>query len=177
MGGGLRTPASHTPLENTPQNQVVWPVPHTNALTQAVSTNVRVKVFMQITNETTDVWFPPYCLQGLAPGSTSCDTNTGAVYTGSPNWTSVTFKVTGALQNDYARDRWVPLRWFVFGPLSFDADDCTAVIEVDDPFTTASPAYSQGWFRYPGTPVFYSWTIDEERQPQSTEMLKKDSTY
>ena len=93
----------------------------------------------------------------------------------------MTFKVTGALQNSYADNTWVPLRWFVFGPGSFGApgtpNEYKATIEIDDPFTKSSPAYSEGWYDYPGTPVFYSWTIDESRKPQSAEMLKQDSTY
>ena len=134
-----------------------------------------------MTNENSNVCYPPDHLQGLEPGSTSYDSASGTTYTGSPNWTSVTFKVTGALQNGYANNTWVPLRWFVFGPDSFGApgtpDAYTATIEVSDPFTTYSPAYDEGWYDYIGSPVFYSWQIDESRRPRSVEMLKKDSTY
>ena len=174
MGGGLVDPGQHV-------SQPVEPVLHTNSLTHAVYTNVRVKVFLQLTNENSNVCYPPDHLQGLAPGSTSYDSGSGVAYTGSPNWTSVTFKVTGALQNGSANNTWIPLRWFVFGPDSFGAKGTpgayTATIEISDPFTKSSPAYSEGWYDYPGTPVFYSWQIDEARRPQSVEMLKKDSTY
>ena len=173
MGGGLQPPGSQGRLP-------VEPVYH-NRPDVGLVTNVRMTVFLQITNDESGVCYAPNHLQGLEPGSTSYDSESGVVYTGSPNWTSVTFKVTGALQNSYADNTWVPLRWFVFGPDSFGApgtpEEYTATIEIDDPFTKSSPAYTEGWRDYPGTPVFYSWSIDERRRPQSVEMLKKDSTY
>ncbi len=156
-------------------NQPAVPVVHTNALDGSVMTNDRVCVFLQLTNEHSNVCYPPRYLQGLEPGSTSEN------YTGTPNWTSVTFKVTGALQNDIANDKWIPLRWFVFGPESFgqpgDPDEYTAVIEITDPHSRASPAYVEGWADYPNAKVFYRWNLDESRRPQTIEMLKKDSTY
>ncbi|MCQ2391654.1 MAG: hypothetical protein MJ240_09550 [Kiritimatiellae bacterium] len=160
MGGGLVDPS-------LPISQPCEPVLYTNALTGAVSTNVRVSVVLQLTNEVSGAWHAPKYLQGLEPGSRS-DT-----YTGRPNWTSVTFKVTGALQNGIANNTWVPLRWFVFGPDSFDAETCTATIEITDPFSKASPAEHERWSDYPGKPVFYSWQLDESRSNYSTEMLKK----
>ena len=48
---------------------------------------------------------------------------------------------------------------------------------IGDPFALSSSAGRAGWHDYPGTPVFYSWQIDEVRRPQSVEMLKEDSTY
>ena len=153
-----------------PNSQPVTPVERINSLTGEKYTNVQVKIFMQLTNKNSNVCYAPDHLQGLQPGSSSYS------YTGYPNWTSVTFKVTGALQNGYANNTWTPLRWFVFGPNSFDAN-YTATIEISDPFTKNSPAYSEGWYDYPGTPVFYSWQLDEVRRPQSVEMLNKDSTY
>ena len=155
--------------------QPVTPVEYMPLDGDTYVTNVRVQVFMQLTNvnRTVDACYPPKLLRGLEPGSSSDN------YSGS--WTSVTFKVTGALQNGYANNNWVPLRWFVFGPDSFGApgtpDAYTATIEVSDPFTTYSPAYDEGWYDYIGSPVFYSWQIDESRRPRSVEMLKKDSTY
>ena len=152
----------------------VTPVVRNKIESESYTTNVCMTVFMQITNDETDVCYAPDHLRGL-DGSSSYS------YTGAPNWTSLTFKVTGALQNGPANETWVPLRWFVLGPGSFRAPgtpgEYTATIEIDDPFATSSPAHSEGWYDYPGTQVFYSWTIDDSRQNQSVEMLKKDSTY
>ncbi len=166
MGGGKVDP-------DKPVSQPCEPVEvkdHTGTYT-----NVRVTVFMQLTNSITGVAYAPQCLQGLAPGSSS------ESYTGVPNWTSVTFKVTGALQNGSANDNFIGLRWFVFGPGSFGApgtpEEYTAKIEITDPFSKASPAYVEGWSDYPGTPVFYRWALDDLGHPRNVEMLKADSTY
>ena len=85
-------------------------------------TNSVFKVKMFITNEYDCVANPtyaPYTLQGIG-NERSCDGG----YTG--GWTSVTFKITGDIQISdpaYAgRERWLPLRWFVFGKYSFDSN-------------------------------------------------------
>ncbi|MGN0852132.1 MAG: hypothetical protein ACI4Q3_02000 [Kiritimatiellia bacterium] len=148
------------------------------------ATNVVVTVKLMITNKTSNaasplygVAYPPDRLQGLVPGSTSND-GAGNVYNPKTdsNWTSVTFKVTGALQYGNVKDRWVPLRWFVFGPDSFD-DDFTAEIEIRDPFQPDSPAAVEGWGAHSDCPVFYRWNINPELRPDTTEMLNSNSVF
>lgn len=156
-------------------SQPCEPVEVTDVL--GVHTNIRVSVFLQLTNSVTGEVYPPRHLQGLEPGSSS--TNYSAL--GLANWDSVTFKVTGALQNGSANDNFIGLRWFVFGPDSFGApgtpEEYTARIELVDPFSKASPAYPEGWSDYPDTRVFYRWALDDLGHPRSVEMLKQDSTY
>ncbi|MDO4365461.1 MAG: hypothetical protein Q4D70_01580, partial [bacterium] len=98
-------------------------------------------------------------------------------YDGSSNWTSATFKICGALQKEDVRDKFYPLRWFVFGPASFDAN-CEARIEISDPHATSSPGFYNGWHDFPDLPIFYKWMLNAEPPAyDTTEMLKADSTY
>lgn len=158
---------------------VVAPYEYKNPVTGDVGTNVTIRMTMFLTN-TVDgtAAHAPDRLQGLEPGSTSYDSASGTVYDPSlnPNWTSVTFKVTGALQNGAANNTWLPLRWFVFGPDSFD-ENFTATIDIHDPFKPDSSTATAGWGNYRGTPVFYRWAIDDARKPVTTEMLKSDSRF
>lgn len=148
----------------------VAPVPYEDAALGSL-TNVRVAVTMMITNRLTNVGYRPDRIQGLEPGSSSYD------YGGGGNWTSATFKVCGALQKEGVRDTFYPLRWFVFGPDSFD-EDFTARIEISDPHAKSSPGYYNGWHDYPDIPVFYRWMLNAEPPAyDTTEMLKADSTY
>ena len=130
-------------------------------------TNKLVKVKLYLSNTTDNVVLAPMRLQGL--GNEKSDAFDG-------NWTSVTFKVTAALQNGLADDNFLPFRWFTFGPDSFDAD-CTAIIEILDPFSLSSPGHSYGWTGYRGTAMYFKWRLDESRPPVSVEMLNKKSTY
>lgn len=137
-------------------------------------TNDRVTVTMMITNKIANVARRPDRLLGLEPGSSSADYN---LY--SPAWTSVTFKVVGALQNDdpAVRGLYLPLRWFVFGPGSF-GDDFTATIDIWDPHSSNSPGYFYGWGDFPGVPVWYKFRLDGEPAHYDTaEVLDKNSTY
>ena len=157
-------------------------------------TNVKMGVFMMITNRTEDTGSPhygeawsPYVLRGLEPGVTSWD----YALEGEWSWTSVTFKVTGLLANGYTSEsnqrNWLPLRWFVFHPDSFyqpgDAEGApfTSKIEVADPYGTESPGYSAGWYdwvrEHGYTPVFFSWSLDERLKPFNVEVLKKQNYY
>ncbi len=155
----------------------VMPVPPPEEAVES-KTNVRVVVTMMITNTTTGVAYAPNCIQGLEPGST-----TYYGYDGSSNWTSATFKICGALQRtpnpgepDPRKD-YYPLRWFVFGPDSFDSN-FQATIDISDPHATGSPGYFNGWSDYPGVPIFYKWKLNAEPAFYDTvEMLKADSTY
>ncbi len=142
-------------------------------------TNVRMSVTMMImnTNDVANTLRAPDRIQGLEPGSTSYSPESGYVYDGSVNWTSATFKVCGALQKEGSENDFRPLRWFVFGPDSFDSE-YKARIEISDPHSTASPAYYHGWYKYPELPVFYKWMLNADPAFYDTvEMLKADSTY
>ena len=160
-------------------------------------TNVRVSVFMMISNKNEVAeWatsaphrlaHPPYALRGGLPGENSLGLD--PTVAGTPAWTSVTFKVTGFLQNDL--NRWsnreshVPLRWFVFNEDSFyprgDPNEFWTTIDVRHPFTKESPAQNTGykeWADAHGTdwPVFYGWDLDDRLRPVTVEPLKADST-
>lgn len=148
----------------------VAPVPREDEIVGAL-TNVRMVVTLMITNRFTDTVRKPNCIQGLEPGSSSSG------YTGSPNWQGATFKICGALQNEDVQDKFYPLRWFVFGPDSFD-ENYEARIEISDPHARSSPGYSYGWSDYPKVPIFYKWMLNREFPAYDTiEMLKSDSTY
>ena len=144
-------------------------------------TNVKFAVQMMITNRNegvgTRVW-APFTLRGLAPGET--------VQNHVGSWTSATFQVLGFLANGRTsfESDWEPLRWFVFDEYSFDADFKSS-IEVWDPHSTASPAYTYwgDWFKTYGTtaPIFYRWTLQERGGLVDNELLNPtnyyDSTY
>ena len=146
-----------------------------NGVAQEIpATNVVVTLTMMITNRTTNVARKPTYLQGLEPGSTSLD------YAGEKanNWTSCTFKVTGALQKPGVENKYMPLRWFVFGPDSFD-DNFQTRIEITDPFLPQSTGGNYGWPAFRNVyPIFYRWRMDGYGSgTASTEPLKADSTY
>ncbi len=138
-------------------------------------TNLLLKVTMMITNRNNGAAVRPGQLNGLeydGIGSSTYD----PVF--SPNWTSTTFKIVGALQKPGVKDRFLPLRWFVFGPNSFDSN-FQAVIEVSDPFLPSSPGSYYGWGPYRDLfPIFYKWRLDGDgAQYETTDMLKPDSTF
>ena len=172
---------------------ITAPVFHTNwvdgivgGTVDSLVTNVRLEVSLVISNgagkvnaDNSKSVYSPYRLRGLEPGSTS-DGYTGAV--GTPNWTSATFRVRGALSTLPAAytNKYQTMRWFVFGPNSFDADG-KAKIDVIDPFSKASPVYSRGWYDFRDIStiqdIFWQWTIGDEGSYNAVEMLKADSTY
>lgn len=148
----------------------VAPVPYEDETVGSL-TNVRMVVTMMITNRLTNVGYAPDRIQGLEPGSSSY------AYDGSSNWTSATFKICGALQKEGVQDKFYPLRWFVFGPDSFDVNG-EARIEISDPHAKSSPGYFNGWHDFPDLPIFYKWMLNAEPPAyDTTEMLKADSTY
>lgn len=147
-------------------------------------TNVRVKVSLMITNLTKNTASPYYGtagarkpdhLLGLEPGSSSLTYGAD-----SPAWTSVTFKVTAALQRPDAPEvakSYYPLRWFVFTPESFD-DNFQATIDLWDPRSTNSPGWFYGWTDYPGVPIYYKFNLSGDPAWYDTaEPLKANSTY
>lgn len=150
-------------------------------------TNVKMGVFMMITNRATAAAWTPYILRGLDPGSTSWEY---AKPTAEWAWTSVTFKVTGILANGLTSEQnqknWIPQRWFVFDKDSFyqpgdtDGTPFTSKIEVHDPYGPESPSGASwgDWVKEHGyTPVFFSWSLDERFKPYGVEILKKKSFY
>ena len=73
--------------------------------------------------------------------------------------------MTGALQrpgdeNADIRKKYLPLRWFVLGPDSFDPVTYTAEIEILEPHQTNSPGYWYGWDAYPDVPIWYKLKLD-----------------
>lgn len=164
-------------MGNLASGKVSEPVAYVDPM-YGPSTNVRVHVTMMLTNTASNVARAPNMLQGLEPGSKSYDPDTGYAYDPrtSSNWTSATFKVTGALQNGLVNDRYVPLRWFTFGPDSFD-ENFHAEIEILDPFRLDSPAAIEQWSPYRGCQIFYKWSLDTRLRPDTTEMLNKESIF
>jgi hypothetical protein len=142
-----------------------------NPITGAAMTNIRCSVTLMITNLVDGTQTrAPGMLRGLEPGSTSSNYNENV----SENWNSVTFKITGALQNGLVNSIYRPLRWFTFGPDSFSADNgYTRTIDIVDPFSMMSPGYSYEWYKHPGTSVFYRWRIDHDtnRPPDTVYQL------
>jgi hypothetical protein len=142
-------------------------------------TNVVMSFFMQITNTANSAAWAPYVLQGVDFANNSwAYTNATANWA----WTNATFKVTGILANKrpgatWGRD-WVPLRWFVFTPDSFD-ENFMSKIELHDPYSTDSPGWAAGWKdwvdRNGWAPVFFSWDISERGWMTETEILKKEN--
>ena len=142
-------------------------------------TNVNVAVYMAITNRTTGKAWTPYVLRGLEPGSKSWE----ITESDSAAWTSVTFKVTGIMNNgmvdlsSFSED-WIPLRWFVFQEDSFrpldDAENPgVSFIDVTDPHSTSSPGYAAGWYRYPALTPWFGWALDDRLKPYTVESLKE----
>ena len=78
------------------------------------------------------------------------------------------------------RENRVPLRWFVFKPDSFvqpgETGEFTSDIEVIDPFSTESPAFTAGWAEWAEEhgrgQDYYFWDLDDRLVPISVETLK-----
>jgi hypothetical protein len=153
-------------------------------------TDFKMGVKLYITNKTDNAesryWkkaWAPYVLRGAGKGETS--QNYAASQT---QWTNVTFKITGFLNNGLNRldnkENWIPLRWFVFDENSFD-DDFTTYVEIRDPFSTSSPGYSAGWhaWHYDSDPakqddgLFFSWSLDTRLRLFPVEALKQENYY
>ena len=163
-------------------------------------TNLRMKVYMMITNESDTVVaraFPrgandfgthwtPYALRGIEPQSNSLGYEpTEADWNGR----SPTFKMTGLLMNGktIASDPayWQPLRWFVFREDSFTPEGISDV-EVRDPHRPGSPGWNTGWGKTwteeaaagkPLSGLGWFWSIDTRIVPVTTEALKQEKYY
>ena len=139
-------------------------------------TNLRMRVYMMITNRETGVAQAPYTIQGLSNESSAND------YTGDQQWTSATYKVIGQLQNP-KENVWRPLRYFVFDRDSFlpkgDPNEFTAEIDVFDPYSSQSPIYTDPdvrWWPYSGNGgganIFYKTMLNEQNKPLSVPILR-----
>lgn len=142
-----------------------------------VATNIRIGVKMMITNIVTGAAYPPSVLQTYGnTNSLSYRAQSGESF---DNWDGVNMKIEASLKEG-PKD-WVPLRWFVFKPGSFDSSSYEAIIDVLDPFSVASPAHSSGWsaysWRYTPEDVYFRFRINSERTVQDIDILKADSTY
>jgi len=149
----------------------IWSVPVTNRV---------VTVAMMISNKVDNALsYPPNRLQGL--GGEKSDV------VGASNWTSETFKVMMSLIKPAGADgidvsdRYWPMAMFVFNGQSFGAPDgpnpFTARIEVHDPMSTGSPAYSFGWWKYPGSTYGYKWDLSHGTFMQAPSMLNTTNTW
>ena len=151
-----------------------WPAPVTN----------RVYTFsMMITNRNVAAKTrPPNRLQGL--GGEKSDV------VGARNWTSETFKVTMSLikrPEDISEDsqdvslRYMPIAAFVFNGDSFGAPDgphpFAARIEIMDPMSSGSPAYTYNWWLYPNSTYGYSWDLKHGMFLKAPDMLKSTNTW
>jgi hypothetical protein len=130
-------------------------------------TNLQVRVKLWITNTVSNVAYAPYRLQGL--NNEKSDEYTGR------NWTSVNFKI---LMQKTCAGKLYTMRQFIFDRSSFHPDDgtddaFTALIEVADPNTTASPAYVDQWWNDDG-PIFSKWKIDSAISPIGVSTLKEN---
>ena len=145
-----------------------------------VVSNVRFQVTMMITNDDGRV-HAPYMLRGVEPGSTTYSYVPGT----SQQWTSTTFKITGALQRkdiEGIKDKYLPLRWFVFGPDSFgkkgDLNEYTACIEILEPHGTDSEGFNYNWHDHPDVPVYFKWRLDgEPAHNEAPALLTTNSVY
>lgn len=151
------------------------------------STNYQMGIKLYITNKTDNAnskyynkaW-APYVLRGRGKGESSIGYENAT-----QPWSNVTFKVTAFLNNgEYAhmtnKERWLPLRWFVFNENSFN-DDFTTYVEIRDPFSKNSPAYSEGWYdwhqSHPNDGLFFSWSLDTRLRQFPVEVLKEENYY
>ena len=142
-----------------------------------IKTNVRMAVYMVITNESTvgeqaGLAWSPYMLRGMEPGSDSRKYASGETNA----WDSVNFKMTGdPINGKPLREKWVPLRYFVFAEGSF-AEDHTSVVEIPHPLSPDSLGINYGWDKYidqkPPVMFGYKWSIDPRVAPVAIEVLR-----
>lgn len=154
---------------------IIWPEPVNNLI---------VTTTMMISNKDDHALsYAPYRMQGLAGEKSDV--------VGAANWTSETFKVMMSLIKqpgaivpgesiDVSGNYW-PLAQFVFGPGSFCAPggehQFSAQIEIWDPMSEGSPAYSLGWNKYPGSDFGYKWDLSHGRFMQAPSMLEATNTW
>ena len=163
-------------------------------------TNLRMKVYMMITNESDTVvarayprgandfgtHWTPYALRGIEPQSNSLGYEPTEV-----DWNakSPTFKMTGLMMNGKTiasnPDYWMPLRWFVFREDSFSPEGISNV-EVRDPHRPGSVGWNTGWGKTwaeeaaegkPLTGIGWFWSVDTRTVPVTIEALTQEKYY
>lgn len=178
LGGSIMPPPGESEIEH----KIMRP-------DGSVSTNVRMAVYMMITNEnvalpapTEHKWrgpndkythWTPYVLRGREPKSNSVD------YDHRPgDWASVTFKPTGRLLNTYTSPtdvtNWEPLRMFAFQPDSFTEEGLSR-IEIEDPFSLKP--FVDWWNIHGPCDIGYFWSIDTRQRTMGVEVLKQRNYY
>ena len=171
MGEVVPTVPVAQPVRRKPAVSAYWPEPVTNRV---------FAMSMMISNKTNHALSrPPNRLQGL--GGEKSDV------VGPKNWTSETFKVMMSLiKPDGAdgidvRDRYWPLAQFVFDSGSFGAPDgphpFAARVEVLDPMSPSSSAYSHGWWKYPNSSYGYKFDLSHGIYMQTPGMLNATNTW
>ena len=148
------------------------------------STGYRVGVKLYITNTTENIkskyynkaW-APYVLRGCGKGETSIN-----YASANQTWSSATFKIMGFLNNGLnninSRDKWVPLRSFVFNSTSFDQNFITHV-EISNPFAKDSSGDPSGWhewhLEHPNDGLFFKWVLDTRLGNVPIEVLNSEN--
>ncbi len=146
----------------------------TTASPAVAFTNVKIKVQLYLTNAVSNVAYAPKRLQGLDYAKSDETTE---------RWTSESMQIMVALLNGQDLNKgFLPFRFFTFDAGSFtpatDPEPFTSTIEIVDPFSTESPGYSYGFYRWPNsTPVAFKLSISTNAVPGTIERLKADSTY
>ena len=147
--------------------------------------NVRMTVFMAITNRTTGEAYAPYVIRGREPGSSSWEYENNARWA----WSNATFKVEGFLMNGrtiYTDDKcWVPLRWFVFHGDVFNSssfnDDFITEIELYDPYSKRSTGYPAGWYdwalEHGESPIYFRWNLNTKLTPIGAQVMCPTNWY
>lgn len=147
--------------------------------------NVRLSVFMAITNRTTGEAYAPYVIRGREPGSSSWEYENNARWA----WSNATFKVEGFLNNGrtiYSADKcWVPLRWFVFHGDVFHSssfnDDFITEIELYDPYSKSSTGYAAGWYdwalEHGRSPIYFRWNLNTKLTPIGAQVMCPTNWY
>ena len=141
-----------------------------------VKTNVRTVVYMVITNESpsgvqAELNWAPYVLRSKVPGLDSQMYARGETNT----WDAVNFKITADIINGMPlRQKWIPLRYFIFTEGSFDAN-YRATIDIPHPFSADSLSVNYGWKEYAAHPekwtLGFGWSIDPRVAPVAIETL------
>lgn len=126
------------------------------------ATNVRLAVYMCISNEATHQAYAPYILRGREPGDTSWNYIAGYGY----SWTSAVFSIVG--KPLVSGGEWTELNRYVFGPNSFapkgSAREFESLIELYDPMVPGTTYGDNPLWQAAGTNIVYSMRVSGERE-------------
>ena len=139
-----------------------WYVTRDDEFYTGTATNIRLSVYMCISNEATHQAYAPYILRGREPGDTSWDYIAGYGY----SWTSAVFSVVG--KPLVSGGEWTELNRYVFGPNSFapkgSAREFESLIEVLDPMVPGTTYGDNPLWQAAGTNIVYSMRVSGERE-------------